>query len=79
MDRGNLQYQYRLGDEWIGSSSVEEELGILLDEKLDKSQQCVLEVQKANHVLGCIKRSVTRRSRESSALVRPPLEYYVQL
>ena len=81
---GNLQYQYRLGDEWIENNPVEKYLGLVVDDKLDASWQCVLAVQKARHILGCIKRSVARRSREVilpvySALVRPHLEYCVQL
>jgi len=55
-----------------------------VDGKLDTSKKCAPSAQKVNHTLGCIKRSVASRVREvilsiSSALVRPHLEYCIQI
>ena len=55
-----------------------------MDGKLDKSHRCALTAQKADCILGCIKRSVASRSREVllplySVLMRPHLEYCIQM
>ena len=69
---GNPHYQYKLGDVRMEHSPAEKDLGVLMNGRLDMSQQHDLTAQKANCILGCIKRSVTCRVRE---VICPSIPY----
>ena len=78
-----MKYQHRLGHDQLERSSVEKDLGVLVDDRLSMSQQCALVAKKPSGILGCIKRSMASRSREMilplySTLIRPHLEYSIQ-
>ncbi|KAK4829103.1 hypothetical protein QYF61_002141 [Mycteria americana] len=83
LGRSNARHKYGLGEEQLESSPAERDLGVLVNSRLNMSQQCALAAKRANRILGCIKHSITSWSKEviillCSALVRPHLEYCVQ-
>lgn len=51
--------QYRLGIDWLRSSSAEKTLGSLVNSKMNISQQCALTANKVNDTLGYMNRTQT--------------------
>ncbi|GAB0204351.1 mitochondrial enolase superfamily member 1 [Grus japonensis] len=83
LGKHNPRVQHRLGSTRLGSSSVERDLGVLVDSKLNMSEQCAAVAKKANRMLGCTNFFITSRDKEViiplySMLVRPHLEHCIQ-
>ncbi|KAK4815481.1 hypothetical protein QYF61_003017 [Mycteria americana] len=81
MGWSNTGHKYKRGEEQLESSPAERDLGVLVDGKLNMSQQCA--AKRANCLLRCIKHSITSRSKEVivmlySVLMWPHLEHCVQ-
>ncbi|PKU42570.1 rna-directed dna polymerase from mobile element jockey-like [Limosa lapponica baueri] len=49
----NPSVQHRLASTWLGSNSVERDLGIPVDRNLVRSEQCAAVAKKASSMLGC--------------------------
>lgn len=79
----NNRYEYEMNGRKLKASTTERDLGVVISDTGKPSEQCLTAANKANSVLGVIKRNIRSRNkavivRLYKTLVRPKLEYCVQ-
>ncbi|GAB0185962.1 mitochondrial enolase superfamily member 1 [Grus japonensis] len=67
--RNNPICLYILRATQLGSSLAGKNPGVLVDTRLNMSQQCALAVKKANSILSCIRQNIASKSREVMLLL----------
>ena len=79
----NIKVNYELNGKTLEEVTEERDLGVVVQNDLKCSKQCLKAVSTANKVLGMTKRSFSVRDKDVilqlyKSLVRPHLEYSVQ-
>ena len=79
----NLELQYQMNEGWVKSVDEERDLGVLMSKDLNFSKHCLLAKNKANLMLGIIKRGVSYKSAEVISklyrlYLKPHFQYCIQ-
>ena len=80
----NSKFEYEMGDRKLRVTEEEKDLGVIIHRSAKPSRQCIEAANKANKVLGLIRRTVISRDKNIilrlyKTLVRPHLEYCAQV
>ena len=81
--KNNRNFIYDLDGHWLKSVEKKKDLGVIIDNKFKFRDQCIWARNKANKMLGFIKRNVSYKSKYVirslyNSYVRPHLEYCMQ-
>ena len=71
LGRNNPMHQCMLGATQLESSCKEKDLGVLVDTRLNMSQQCALAAKKMNGIFSFIRQSIASRDQGRSPLRSP--------
>jgi hypothetical protein len=79
----NKKYDYTINSDKIETRQDERDLGVIIDNSLKSSKQCVKAYKAANATLGMIRRSFVTRDESTilqlyKSIVRPKIEYCIQ-
>ena len=79
---GNMDEEYKMGDDVLGRTTQEKDLGITFNADLKVSEQCGI-ASKGNQILALIRRTITYKDKQLivplyKAIVRQHLEYCIQ-
>lgn len=78
LEKHNPRVQHRLRSAQLRGSSLERDLEVLVNNKLNVSEKRAAVVKKANRMLGYINRGTTSRDKEAIIPLYSVLEYCVQ-
>ena len=79
----NLDVNYKMGDDVLGTTVKENDLGVTISADMKVSEQCGIAASKGNQILALIKRNITYKEKKLiiplyKAIVRPHIEYCIQ-
>ena len=64
LGKRNQIQSYKIGDTWLSNTTNKKGLGIVIDHKMNMSQQCHVATKTANTILACVSRRIISKSCE---------------